>query len=86
MDEAQIYNSLEQCRRAESDRILKFLGGLTIHTFFFLVLLTGLFGEERAWRIYFVGIFLLVVWLAFAILRFESRISELREKIGEKNI
>lgn len=87
MNEEQLYEKIDSLRKKESHKILYFLLGLSALTFLLLVFLVGFFGELRAWQIYFFGIFLLVLWLAFRLLELESEIEERSAKLKNgKNI
>jgi len=76
-EEEEIYKKIDFLRKKESGKLLQFLLALASLTFFVLVFLIGFFGEERAWQIYFIALFLLVVWLAFRLLGLEAEIEEL---------
>ena len=82
--EEEIYAKIDSLRKKESLRLLQFLLALAGLTFFALVFLIGFFGETRAWQLYFIAVFVLVVWLAFRLLEFEAEIEDLGEKLTEK--
>lgn len=81
--EDKILEKIDSLRKRESHKILYFLTGLFALTFLLLVFLVGLFGEPRAWQLYFFGIFLMVLWLALRLLELEAEIEELQQKLGK---
>jgi len=86
MNENKTLEKIGSLREKESNTILKFLGFLAFLTMVVLFFLIGLFGEPRAWQLYFIAVFVLVVWVAFRLLELEAEIEELKEKTSQKSI
>ena len=84
--EGEIYGRIDFLRKKESGKLLQFLLALAGLTFFALVFLIGLFGKTRAWQLYFIAVFVLVVWLTFRLLELEAEIEELTAEAEKKGI
>jgi len=82
----KLYEKIDSLRKSESDYLLKFLGIVAFLTLFVLIVMVGFFGEQRAWQVYFIIDFVLVIWLAFRLLELEAQIEETTEKLEGKNI
>ena len=86
MNENKTFEKIGFLREKESNTILKFLGFLAFLTLVVLFFFIGFFGEARAWQVYFIALFVLVMWVAFRLLELEAEIEELKEKepVGEQ--
>jgi len=76
------YESINSLRMQESNKIWKFLVGISVLTLFVLVILVGFFQSNLAWQFYFFGIFMLTIWLFMRVLELEARIEE--KRLGEE--
>jgi len=72
------YESINSLKMQESNKIWKFLVGISVLTLFVLVILAGFFQSNLAWQFYFFGIFMLAIWLTLRVLELEARIEELK--------
>ncbi len=78
------FAGINSLRMQESNKIWKFLVGISILTLFVLVILVGFFQSNLAWQFYFFGVFMLTLWLAIRALELEARIEEMKLSAEEQ--